>query len=166
MSAPHEVVWHEDGFSLPLGRLRRPHDEGRYVWAMTIPLYVLALAIEYTLAGSVFVLGTALVLFARQAMWLDERMLRLSGFGLQIGRHRVGADELLGCELQGHSLVIRTRRRTWPLPVGGLTGPERRWLCDEITALWSRWQARKGDVPVRIRRLTTQARVTAPSAPR
>ncbi|MEO0602049.1 MAG: hypothetical protein AAF211_11480 [Myxococcota bacterium] len=54
---PDDVDWLEDGFAIELGRLRRGivDDRNRHVWALTAPLYLFALGIELSVAGSAFV---------------------------------------------------------------------------------------------------------------
>jgi len=157
---PPDVRWIDDGFSIELGRLCRPRalqQRTRHVWALTIPLYLLALVIELSVAGSAFVIGTALVLFVRQAMWFDERRLEVRSLELRIGRRRVPARSLLGCDLRGHSLIVRTESGPWPLDVAGLAEPERAWLCEQIEAVRTRWAARTGRVPRAIRDLAASA---------
>lgn len=147
---PRDVSWSEDGFSIELGQLRRcpaTARRARQMLVAVVPLYLLVLAIEYRTMGSAFVLGTALVLFARQAIWLEERTLQVGPWGLRIGRRRVGADQLVGCAIRGRSLVVTTRQTTFPLPVGGLDEAERNWVCDQIRAMADRWRSREGEVP-------------------
>jgi len=159
LRAPADVVWHVDGFSIELGRLRRPcamEHRTRHVWVLTIPLYLLGLVAEVSIAGAVFVLGSALVLFARQAMWFDQRRMDVRTWELRIGRRRVRAHALLGCDLRGRSLVVRTISGTWPLDVAGLPEPERAWLRAQVEALVERWRARSGEPPEMIHKLVHQ----------
>ncbi|MEM6927457.1 MAG: hypothetical protein AAF602_11035 [Myxococcota bacterium] len=156
---PDDVDWLDDGFAIELGRLRRGvvTDRNRHVWALTAPLYLLALGVELTIAGSAFVVGIALVLFARQAMWFDERKLTVGSWDVQVGRRRIRASALDTCDLRGNSLVVRTHHGTWALCVGGLAEPEQHWLRDEIRAVARRWRARDGKVPEALQKVASTA---------
>ncbi len=87
---------------------------------------------------------------------LRRTSLRVSGFSVSVGSQRTSAAQLRTIWIEDEHIVLETTGGRIQIPASEVPVAERRWICHQIQALRSGWEALEGPVPTEVRHLVEQ----------